>query len=48
MMRRSLDKAITAGTAVVIVLTVLLPWAWCEAKRARRNQQPQPSCAAST
>lgn len=47
-MRRSLDKAITAGTAVVIVLTVLLPWAWCEAKRARRHYQPPPQYAAST
>lgn len=46
-MRRALDKAVTAGFAVVIVATVLLPWAWTEAKRARRNLQPQPPCAAS-
>lgn len=32
MMRRAFDKAITAGAAVVIVATVLLPWAWREAK----------------
>jgi hypothetical protein len=48
MMRGALDKAITAGAAVVIVATVLIPWAWCEAKRARRDQQPQPPLAAST
>lgn len=47
-MRRAFDKAYTAGAAVFIVATVLLPWAWAEAKRARRDQQPQPPCAAST
>jgi hypothetical protein len=35
-MRRTFDKAITVGATVVIVATVLLPWAWGEAKKARR------------
>ncbi len=46
-MRRAYDKAVTVGAAVVIVATVLLPCAWCEARRARRNHQPQPPFAAS-
>lgn len=45
-MRRAFDKAVTAGAAVVIVATVLLPWAWTELKRARR-EQPRPQCAAA-
>lgn len=44
--RRAFDKVVTTGAAVVIVATVLLPWAWAEAKRARRDQQPQPPYAA--
>lgn len=34
MIRRGFDKAVTVGTAVVILATVLLPWAWGEAKKA--------------
>jgi len=45
-MRRALDKTITAGAAVVIVATILLPWAWTELKRARR-EQPRPQYAAA-
>ena len=33
-MRRALDKVTLAGTAVVVVATVLVPWVWKEAKRA--------------
>jgi hypothetical protein len=45
-MRHAYDKAVTVGAAVVIVLTVLLPWAWGEAKKARR-EQPRPQYAAA-
>jgi hypothetical protein len=45
-MRRVFGKAYAAGVAVVIVTSVLLPWAWREARRAR--QQPPPQYAAST
>ncbi len=47
-MRMALDKAAVAGVAVVIVASVLLPWAWTEARRARRErQQPLPQYAAA-
>jgi hypothetical protein len=35
-MRRAIDKAVAAGAAVAIVVTVLLPWAWREARKAKR------------
>ena len=47
-MRRAFDKTVTVGAAVVIVATVLLPWAWSEAMRARRDLKPQPAYPAST
>ena len=38
-MRRAIGAVITYGTAVVIVASALLPWAWREAKsqRAKRS-----------
>jgi hypothetical protein len=47
LMRRTIDKVRIAGTAVVIVASVLLPWAWTEAKRARRERQPPPPQSAA-
>ncbi len=46
-MRRALDKAILTGGAVVVLATILVPWAWGEVLRARR-EQPRPQYAAST
>lgn len=46
-MRHAYDKALTYGTAAVIVVSVLLPWAWGELKRARR-EQPRPQYTAAS
>jgi hypothetical protein len=45
-MRRALDKAITAGAALVIVASVILSWSWRESRRAKQ-QPPQQHAAAA-
>lgn len=33
-MRRAIDKAVLAGAVVIVVASMLVPWAWGEAKKA--------------